>query len=161
MGEMLAMRPSDPERHGLGMGGGVRLRWAGRTPVVDRPVETTARGIAQNPSTLWGRTSTETEKAFNDAGYKTTTAAGTRGSGNLTMIHVHGHPDIQYIKVHPGGGTQHRGPYIEIGTKGRDFQGKLKIIDPLTYRHTGEGAKFVPFYSSTTPPPNPHKSNAR
>lgn len=58
------------------------------------------------------------------------------------IVEVAGHPQVEQIQVHPGGGRR-GGAYVTISTS---TEGKIKVVDPATYKPTpGEKARVVPF----------------
>jgi hypothetical protein len=88
------------------------------------------KDIFKNPKAYWGKSAEEISQAFRDAGFKTTVRPSTMGSQRSTIIDVKGHPQIQQIEVHPGGGL-HKGAYIKFSTS---TNGRIKIVDPKTYK---------------------------
>ena len=60
--------------------------------------------------------------------------------GRASIVEIKGHPTIQQIQVHPGGG-RHAGAYYKISTTN---QGIAKVVDSKTYVPTsGEKAKII------------------
>ena len=86
------------------------------------------------------RIADEIAETFREEGYDAIIEQSTKGSKKSVQIRITGHPEITNIQVHPGGG-RHVGSYYKISTS---TQGKIKIVDPTTYKPTpGEKAKII------------------
>ncbi|WP_107689100.1 hypothetical protein [Neisseria wadsworthii] len=93
----------------------------------------------KKPRTIWGKSALDISKSFEKAGYSTTIRSSNRG-GRASIVEIKGHPTIQQIQVHPGGG-RHAGAYYKISTTN---QGIVKVVDSKTYVPTsGEKAKII------------------
>ncbi|WP_159565440.1 hemagglutinin repeat-containing protein [Budvicia diplopodorum] len=99
-----------------------------------------ATGFIGNPQYIWGRSVNSIVNDFNVAGYQVNVRQSSRGSAQATIIEVRGHPTINQIQVHPGGG-RHEGSYYKVSTT---TQGIIKVVDPSTYKPIqGEKAKLI------------------
>lgn len=101
--------------------------------------ETFADDIQINPKGIWNRTPEEIEQYFRDTGYQTPQLSPKKGtSGFSKQIRIDGHPEINKIQVHPGGGRP-GGSYIKVSTT---KQGLIKIVDSTpTSRHLVKNVK--------------------
>lgn len=96
--------------------------------------------VLKSPKTVWNKSLNEIVADFEKAGFSTSVRQSTRGSKKAEIIEVKGHPSIQQIQVHPGGG-RHGGSYYKISTSD---QGIIKIVDKQTYVPTpGEKATII------------------
>lgn len=88
--------------------------------------------ILSTPQSLWGKSAGDIQKIFTDAGFDAAVSQSKRkGSSKLAkVVKIKGHPEIQQIMVHPGGG-RHIGAYYKISTS---TKGKIKVVDPKTYK---------------------------
>jgi hypothetical protein len=99
------------------------------------------KDILKNPKAYWGKSAEEISQAFQDAGFKTIVRQAPRGSQRAKLIDIEGHPQIQQIEVHPGGGL-HKGAYLRFST---NSNGRIKIIDPKTYKSAKDLERNVTF----------------
>ncbi|MEY0474851.1 VENN motif pre-toxin domain-containing protein [Providencia huaxiensis] len=99
-----------------------------------------ATNFTKAPQAIWGRSSDDIAKDFKTAGCEVNVRQSTRGSGQVVIIEVKGHPEISQIQYHPGGG-RHGGSYYKVSTT---TQGTMKVVDPSTYKPTqGEKATII------------------
>jgi hypothetical protein len=87
------------------------------------------KDIIKKPNSYWGKSAQEISQSFEKAGFKTVIRPSKQGSKRATIVEIKGHPEIQQIQVHPGGG-RHDGPYIKFSTSTHKI---VKIVDPKTY----------------------------
>lgn len=98
------------------------------------------RAPLDNVKSLWGKSPEEIAKAFKDAGYDVSIEASIKGSKLSTQIRIRGHPQLNNIQVHPGGG-RHGGAYYKLSTS---KEGIIKVVDKATYKATtGEKATII------------------
>lgn len=91
-----------------------------------------ANDFTKTPQAIWGRSTDDIVKDFQDAGYQVYVRNSARGSGQAVIIEVKGHPEISQIQYHPGGGL-HSGSYYKVSTT---TQGMIKVVDSSSYRPT-------------------------
>lgn len=85
-----------------------------------------------DPRSMWGKSAEEIADGIEKAGYKTSIRQSEHVSKRARIIKVEGHPEIQQIQAHPGGGL-HEGAYIKISSQ---KYGKIKVVDKETYKPT-------------------------
>jgi hypothetical protein len=99
------------------------------------------KDIIKNPKAYWGKSAEEISEAFQKAGYQASVRQAPHGSQRAKLIDIKGHPQIQQIEVHPGGGL-HKGAYYRFST---NSNGKIKIVDPKTYKPAKDPERNVTF----------------
>jgi hypothetical protein len=122
----------------------------GRQPGTPNPANPGAKtfvdNIVSDPKSVVGKSAQDIAKEFNDAGYQATVEQSTKKgtSGNAVQVRISGHPEIQNIQVHPGGGrhTPAGSPYWKISTS---TGGKTWVV-PNDFSGSGElRGKVVPY----------------
>ncbi len=96
--------------------------------------------FVKNPKTVWGKSAVDIAKQFERAGYSTTIRSSNRQGSLAKIVEIKGHPSIQQIQIHPGGG-RHAGAYYKLSTTNK---GVVKVVDKGTYIPTvGEKAQII------------------
>ncbi|WP_426577410.1 RHS repeat-associated core domain-containing protein [Xenorhabdus stockiae] len=142
----------------IGLDGGINpygyvhnpINWIDSLGLVPKPIPTVIQDILKNPSSLWGKSADDIRNHLINGGLPEDTikiefsklkggvTEGGREQGLGEFVRI-GKQRIQFVEVHPGGGT-HGGAYYKIATAN---EGNMKVIDPSTYKYLGQEKRMT------------------